>query len=96
MPREAELFENAQGDIVEGYLLLKQSGGNIPPNWIIRARESRRRRHRDVVKALKNKEYGLAEGMHVLRDWQLAFRKECFYQGIRILLELERQGKTNL
>lgn len=96
MPREAELFENARGSVVEGYLLLKQSGGNIPRSWIDRAQESRRKRHRDVVRALKNKEYGLAEGIRTLRDWELAFEKESFYRGIRILMELERKGKTDL
>lgn len=31
-----------------------------------------------------------------LEDWELRFRKECFYHGLRVLLELERKGKTKL
>jgi len=38
---------------------------------------------------------GLA-GYATLEDWQQSYLKECFYYGIRILFELERDGKTNL
>jgi len=31
-----------------------------------------------------------------VEDWEVAYRKECFYRGIRILFELERNGKTKL
>ncbi len=31
MPREANLFELAGGSPLEGYFLLKSSGGNMPP-----------------------------------------------------------------
>jgi len=30
----------------------------------------------------------------VLRDWERSYLKECFYNGIRILFELEREGKS--
>ena len=32
----------------------------------------------------------------VLNRWEMAYNKENFYRGIRILLELERNGSSNL
>lgn len=93
MPREADLFEAAHGDPLEGYLLLKNSGGNIPPQWIERARLSRQRRHKQVAQILKNGDWG---DIAQLREWSESFRKECFYYGIRVLFELERKGKTDM
>jgi hypothetical protein len=93
MPREASLFEQAGGSVLRGYILMKQGGGNIPPKWIDRASESRRRRHKAAAKALQS---GTLADITVLEDWELAYRKECFYYGIRCLLELERSGKTRL
>jgi hypothetical protein len=91
MPREAHLFDQAAGSPLEGYLLLKAGSGNIPPRWIDNAKASRKDRHSHVVKALREGDWG---DIAVLRDWELSYRKECFYNGIRILLELEREGKT--
>jgi len=92
MPREANLFEQAGGSPLEGYLLLKANGGNIPPRWIENARASRKGRHKAVVTALQEGGWG---DITVLRDWEESYRKECFYNGIRILFELERNGKSN-
>jgi hypothetical protein len=91
MPREAGLFEAANGSVVEGYFLLRKGGGNIPPKWIERASASRKRRQRDLGKLLQSKSL---DALHSLRDWELVYRKECFYYGLRVLLELERHGKT--
>lgn len=93
MPKEADLFEAASGSPVEGYLLLKASGGNIPPMWIERARHSRQNRQKDVARALRK---GKISDIMKLREWEEAYRKECFYYGIRVLLELERSGSTDL
>ena len=94
MPREATLFEESRGSAVRGYLLLKQGGSaNIPPNWVERARGSRKNRERDVAARLKD---GRVQDIVVLENWEVAYRKECFYRGLRILLELERSGKTEL
>lgn len=94
MAREAALFEMAGGSPLKGYMILKKNGGgNIPPQWVERAAESRRKRHGDVSKTLRG---GSVAEYHVLEDWDLAYRKECFYRGIRVLMELERQGKTKL
>jgi hypothetical protein len=46
-----------------------------------------------VAAALKT---GGVAGVITLEDWELAYRKECFYHEIRALLELERRGKTKL
>lgn len=93
MAREAALFEEAGGSAVRGYLLMKQGGGNVPPTWIARAESSRRHRHGQVALALRR---GGAVKILDLEDWEVAYRKECFYRGIRILFDLERSGKTKL
>lgn len=93
MPREAGLFDTAGGNPLRGYLLLKQNGGNVPPMWISRAEKSRKKRHSNVVQTLRK---GGVAGILDLEDWDLAYRKECFYRGIRILFDLERKGKTHL
>jgi hypothetical protein len=93
MPREAHLFDEAGGNVVRGYILLKQQGGNIPPMWIERAQESRRNRHKEVTEALQN---GSLAEITTVEAWDLAYRKECFYRGIRCLLELERNGRSSI
>lgn len=93
MAREAALFEQAGGSVVRGYILLKLGGGNIPPMWIDRASESRVKRQKMVAQALRK---GSVVDITTLEDWELAYRKECFYYGIRALMELERSGKTKL
>jgi hypothetical protein len=93
MAREAALFDEAGGNPVRGYLLLKRSGGNVPPAWILRAHQSRRGREGSVATALKK---GRIWDVATVEDWELAYRKECFYRGIRALFELERQGTTRL
>jgi hypothetical protein len=91
MPREATLFDAAAGSAVEGFFMLRKDGGNIPPAWIDRAKVSRVGRQKILAKALKAKSLDAVE---LLRDWEIAYRKECFYHGLRALLELERSGKT--
>ncbi len=93
MPREAGLFDETGGSALEGYLLLKRDGGNIPPMWIKRARLSRKRREKELAATLKKKSL---DAVYLLRDWELAYRKECFYHGIRVLMELERAGQSKL
>lgn len=93
MARDAALFEVAGGSPLRGYLLLKQNGSNVPASWIERAERSRRDRHVRVAAALKR---GGAAAIVDVEDWELAYRKECFYRGIRILFDLERNGRTRL
>jgi hypothetical protein len=94
MPRQAGLFEASQGSVVRAYLLLKTGGSaNIPPAWIDRARASRKGKERAIAQVLKS---GKVKDFPSLEDWELRFRKECFYHGLRVLLELERKGKTKL
>ncbi len=93
MPREASLFETANGSVVEAYFLLREQHANIPPMWIKRAAQLRKSRQKSLGKLLKAKSL---DAITVLKDWELSFRKECFYYGLRTLLELERTGKTNL
>jgi hypothetical protein len=93
MPREAGLFEQTNGSALEAFLLLRQEGRNIPPAWIERSRASRKNREKKLAKALRGQSL---EAVYLLRDWELAYRKECFYTGIRVLMELERAGKSKL
>ena len=94
MPREATLFEESGGSVLRAYLLLKNGGSaNIPPNWIERAKESRKNREKDVASSLKS---GRVKDILRLEEWELSYRKECFYRGLRVLLELEREGSSNL
>jgi hypothetical protein len=107
MAREAKLFDRHDGSPARGFL---KFAGNLPPKWIERAQASRKGREPAIVKAvqelrrlrvkrpnarvtIKNAAVALR---HTLRDWELAYRKECFYRGIRALLELQRDGKTKL
>jgi hypothetical protein len=93
MPREASLFEESNGSVLRAYLLLKNGGSaNIPPNWIERARESRKNREANVAQLLEN---GRIKDLPVIEEWEVAYRKECFYRGLRILLELERGGHSD-
>ncbi len=91
MPRDAGLFEEANGSPLEGYFLLKARGANVPPRWIENSKASRKKRHEQTAKVLKKGGWG---DIAILRDWEEAYDKECFYNGIRILLELGRDGKS--
>jgi hypothetical protein len=92
MPREASLFDVSKGSVVDAYFLLRKDGGkNIPPAWINRAKGSRKKRELSLGKALfANK----LDAVTLLKDWEIAYQKECFYHGLRALLELERNKKT--
>jgi hypothetical protein len=59
--------------------------------WIERSRASRVTRQQALGKALKENSL---DAVALLRDWELAYQKECFYHGVRALLELRRTGKT--
>jgi hypothetical protein len=93
MPREAKLYEATDGNLFHAFLLLREESANIPPMWIERSRESRKNREAQLAKLLKA---GKLDAGNFIRDWELAYKKECFYRGLRALFELERQGKTKL
>jgi hypothetical protein len=99
MPREAHLFHQADGSAVKGFLMMRAIGSaNVPPTWVERASKSRRGSEKEVVKILRKTKGRIkfTKDLMALEDWELRYRKECFYYGIRVLLELERQGKTKL
>ena len=93
MPREAKLFEATEGNLFLAYLALREQGANIPPTWIERSHASRKSREKDLAKLLKASKLDAA---NPIREWELFYRKECFYHGLRALLEMERNGKTKL
>ena len=88
---ELTLFEEAEGDVLEGFLLAKARNVNIPPSWFERTNDGRRNRHAAVVNVLASGDWS---GIEVLRDWNSAYQRECFYYGVRILLELDRKGES--
>lgn len=106
MPRDARLFETFDGSPARA---LKNMTGNIPPNWIKRARGARKSREGDVAAAMRKlqrlrtkrpKAYATikaaeAELRTLLKDWELSYQKETFYNGLRILLELSREGESS-
>jgi hypothetical protein len=93
MSREAGLFESAKGSPLRGYIMLKKGGGNVPPQWISRSQTSRQGRQKAVANAFRKR--GI-EGIATIEEWEVAYKKECFYRGIRILMELDRNGKSKL
>src|SRR5215472_5640009 len=107
VPREARLFTSSEGSVVRGYLKFR---ANIPPRWIKNARGSRKRMEPGIAAgfrsvkrlsirrprakvAIRNAQRELRS---VLARWETAYRKENFYRGIRILLELQREGSSTL
>ena len=107
MPREARLFASSEGSVVRGFLKFR---ANIPPRWIRNARTSRKRVEPDIAEAFrsfkrlrKDRPRALVairnarkELRAALNRWETAYGKENFYRGIRVLLELQRNGSSNL
>lgn len=107
MPREAKLFTSSAGSAVRGYLKFR---ANIPPRWIQNARVSRKHIEPEIATAFrsfrrlnKNRPHARVairkarkELRTVLDRWEVAYNKENFYRGIRVLLELQRNGISNL
>ena len=107
MPREAKLFSSSAGSAVRGFLKFR---ANIPPRWIRNARTSRKRIEPEIAGALSSfKRLRRArpqahatirnaqkELRATLNRWEINYAKENFYRGIRILLELQRNGSSNL
>jgi hypothetical protein len=107
MPRQARLFNASGGSVVRGYQKFR---ANIPPRWIRNARSSRKRIEPEIAKGLRSLRRlrtdrpraqvairnAQRELLSVLERWETAYRKENFYRGIRVLLELQREGSSTL
>jgi hypothetical protein len=107
MPREAKLFSSSSGSAVRGFMKFR---ANIPPRWISNARHSRKRAEPEIARsltALKRLRRTRPRARVAIRNaskelrtmldrWETAYNKENFYRGIRILLELQRNGSSNL
>jgi hypothetical protein len=107
MPRKARLFSSSSGSAARGFLKFR---ANIPPRWIKNAQKSRKRIEPEIVEALhsvismrRNRprakiaiKQANREFKAVLSRWETAYDKENFYRGIRILLELQRNGSSKL
>jgi len=106
MPREARLFTSSAGSVVRGYLKFR---ANIPPRWIANSRGSRKRIEPGIAEGFRSLERlrirrpgarvtiqnAQRDLRSVLDRWETAYRKENFYRGIRILLELQRKGSSS-
>jgi len=107
MAREAKLFLASSGSAARGFLRFR---ANIPPRWIKNARKSRKRIEPEIVEVLRSVKSiqsnrprahvalnnAVKQLKAVLSQWETAYEKENFYRGIRILLELQRNGSTKL
>jgi hypothetical protein len=107
MPREARLFSSGAGSVVRGYMKFR---ANIPPRWIKNARGSRKRIEPEIAESFRSfkrlrikrprARVAIRNAQRELRSvldlWETAYRKENFYRGIRILLELQRDGTSTL
>lgn len=107
MAREAKLFVSSSGSAVRGFSKFR---ANIPPRWIKNARYSRKRIEPEIVGALRSVKSiqrnrpraqvalrtAKKQFKAVLSRWETAYNKENFYRGIRILLELQRNGSSIL
>ena len=107
MPREAKLFLSSSGSAVRAFFKFR---ANIPPRWITNAQKSRKRMEPEIVKALRSVKSiqrnrprarvalktARKQFRAVLSQWEIAYEKENFYRGIRILLELQRNGSSRL
>jgi hypothetical protein len=107
MPRKAKLFISSDGSPVRGFLKLR---ANVTPRWIANARFSRKSKEPQLLQALqrlktlqKRRPRAKAAIQNARKDlrlalkaWELAYQKEGFYRGVRILLELNRNGSTKL
>jgi hypothetical protein len=105
MPREARLFESAKGSPTRALLKLQ---GNIPPNWIARARVSRKNLEPDLAASIKKllklrktraRAHAAIKAAEqelkvLLKAWEIAYQKESFYNGLRALLEISRDGES--
>jgi hypothetical protein len=107
MPRKARLFTSSSGSAARGFLKFR---ANIPPRWIKNAQQSRKRIEPEIVEALRSlirmrkdrprAQVAIKKANHefkaALSRWETAYNKENFYRGIRILLELQRNGSSKL
>ena len=107
MPREARLFDASSGSVVRGFL---KFSANIPPGWIQNARASRKRLEPEIVRIFRdlkrlrksrpNALVTINKSRKALRTaldlWDTAYKKETFYRGLRILLELQRNGSSGI
>ena len=107
MPREAKLFDACDGSPSKA---IRKTVANVPPAWIHwRADESRKKLEPAVVKAMRKVsrlrlqrpgakvtiEGADKELRGTLKKWELAYRKENFYNGLRVLMELQRNGASD-
>jgi hypothetical protein len=90
MPKEAALFDAVNGNVLDAYLVL-EAGKTVGPMWIDNAQKGRKKLEKELGKLMKAKKL---DAIKLLKEWETRYRKECFYRGLRALLELQWYGKT--
>lgn len=106
MPRQAKLFDACKGSPSKA---IRKAVANVPPAWIERAHDSRKGLEPPVVKTMRELsrlrlqrpgarvtiKAAEKELRETLKKWELAYEKENFYNGLRVLMELQRNGKSD-
>jgi hypothetical protein len=93
LSKTENLYSQTKPSPVMTYLRMKQAGKNVPLSWLKRYEKSRRELNNEVGRVFQNK---MELDSTVLAQWEIAYEKECFYQALRCLYELDIQGKTEL
>ncbi len=65
MAREAYLFDGTKGNVVDAFLLMREESKNMPPNWIDRARKTRKSKEKELGKLLQD---GSLDAINYMRD----------------------------
>ena len=106
MAREARLFNSSEDSPVSGFLKLR---ANVTPRWIDNARTSRKRFEADIDKCLRKVKHlrksrprakaaikqASKELRAVLRQWNTLTQKRSSIVGVRVLLEIQRNGSSS-
>jgi len=87
------LFEEANGKIFDAFIILEIPNKFVPPRFATRTRDNRKKIEKGLGKLLKS---GKLEALPKLKEWADNYEKECFWNGLRALFELQRDGKTKI
>jgi hypothetical protein len=91
MQEDTTLFEESGGSPARAFLIINDaSPATTSPKGRKRAHASSKLRQSDMAKLLKKTK---VQDYFTLEEWELAYRKACFYEGIRILTMLSRAGR---
>lgn len=99
MSEEKTLFESMNGNIVKAFIEMSSQGKRIGRQFLVNSKASRLKRQSELAKLFNKKHLTKKEVIAfnaLLEEWEEMFKRECFYHGIRCLMELNWYGKTAL